>query len=328
MAEILFVTTEADDFAGSASSTTNAAYIDTSYVTTGISAPTTFNNNAPIQFSHTPASNTGTYWCHYRWRQNSGANYSGADGIFQTFVDGSGNIIANIDYLNGLAAAQVVGDTTVTGAYTSLGNNVVKALDVSINMAATNIVVNFYVNGTIVSTATAANTGAKTGCATTIWANNFTGNVTGTMDISEVIITSDIGTLGMRLAELKPQSDGTHTEWTGSYTSLADLDDGTLVTTDTAGLQQSWNPPAYAGAGTSIWGVVVKSKLQTTSTSPSTAKALIRSGATDYLEPGTITPVQGVIANYFSTFETNPATAAVWTTTEIDTVEYGIRSIV
>lgn len=326
MPEILFVSTEAADFSGVHSATTN--HIDTNYVDTGVSCYAGTFSDHPFWTEHAAANSNGVYWCHFRFLHTS-ANYFAADGHMMAFDDANGNQLGMLDIQDGKVRARATGDTTTYGALVSYGTNSLKTFDVSIDLSVANtITVTLYFDGVAVSTATAANTSGKTGCAKTIWTHNDMGNTGGTAYYSEFLITSDISTIGKRVALLRSNTAGTYAEWDGNLASVSDGDDATLLMSNTAGHRFSYNPTAFAGAATTIVAVALKSTIErpTGPNGPTGIMDLMRIGGADHTgTPHVPTPGAG-LQKFMEVFETNPATSAAWTVAEINATEYGFQS--
>ena len=171
-------------------------------------------------------------WFHIAVRFNPAAPnlfHGNSDGHWMSVYNTAGQMIAQIDVLNGTYAAKVYGDTTVTGAFATFTTAALYHFDVQITTGA-NITMNFYSNGALVSTATAANTSGSKGGAKVIQFehDDITASLySNALVYSQFIVTDNEDTRGWRLAELKPLAAGAATAWAGTVADVADDDPAT-----------------------------------------------------------------------------------------------------
>lgn len=155
-------------------------------------------------------------------------------------------------------------------------------------------------------------------------------NGVGAFYFSEVIV-ADWPTLGARLPTISPNAAGTYTEFAGgSYTAIDDL--GLLsdfLTSNTANERMSagFTDLSALGTGESIVNVKVLATASRDTVGPQNANLFTRISATDY--HGSDQAVQTTLAAVprpVQNWATSPATSSLWTVTEINAAEFGMRS--
>ncbi len=128
---------------------------------------------------------------------------------------------------------------------------------------------------------------------------------------------------------IRPNADGTFTAWTGTYTDVDETEqdgDTSYVSATATGLSESYQLQNHTTETETISNVRVIIYARQTSGDEQLYMTLVVN-ATEYL--GTvIEPKKGpVYKEYTSDWGNNPATGEVWTWSDIDTLEAGIRSL-
>jgi len=312
-----------------ASVLTSTSYRDANYSTESIDSGAS-GTNLDYQFEIQWNAPVGdTTWIHFRV-QNISAGFvdGGADGWLLELDDASDNEIGRIDLLNGASAAQVIADTTVTGNYEV--NSLTVYFDIEVTVTASTITMNLYMNNVFVSTASAANTVSGYGKPVKMLVEgNDTSGVAGRMYYSEFII-ADENTLGWHLADLSHTSVGNYTDWANS-SATTNISDDTTATSYTISSESQKFSTIYGSynGDTEAEGFEVVSvhyHFQGASSNTNKVTAFTRIGTTDYEdEQVTLAPI-GTPSLHEVIIEQNPATASAWTTTELGTLEVGLRS--
>ena len=148
---------------------------------------------------------------------------------------------------------------------------------------------------------------------------------------SEVMVT-DTSAYNERLVTLAAIADGAQTGWIGDYTKIdeAVYNSADFVETNTVGLVQTY---AHSGipAGFSTYNVKavgVASRVSNDSGSAvNDAQHVVRVGNTDYTTTNLGIVKDGSEQSIRSIFLTNPNTAAPWTFADVNTTEFGIKSV-
>jgi len=273
--------------------------------------------------------NTGKLHLHFKMRNSRYMGDTRLDGELVTFYDSLGNYIGGIDVLDGLHRAQSSGNTLVNGTSTNIGDLLLLAIDVSINVTASDITTEFYRNGVLVSTAVASNTTANRGQPHRMVFNvrqvGFGTSFEGYLYFSEIFVTdNDEPTIGKHLFSLDNVSDGFHTDWVGSYTDFSDDDITTSILTDSVNSFQSWVIETLSlPSGYIIDSLCVSYHGSATGGGTTEFEPFVRISSTDYalasFDPNVDNTVTVSYAN-------NPATASAWVEADVNGLESGIKS--
>lgn len=272
---------------------------------------------------------TGVIWWHFRWRTANAVASTGATtnpSLFSAWnaakeelfrlkrTSGTGNWVLN-----------VFGDTTVTDGLLTFSTNTNYIFDIRIEVTASIISVEIWRNGALVCTASADNTVGLKGRATDLrfdQAEYTSNNNVGYM--TEMFVLDDgNSTINKRLALLTPASAGSATAWTGNVTSLADQDPGSNMFSDVAGERQSWNPSTYSGGAGSIHAVVAKVHGDSEGTVLTKIGQYVRKGGVNY--DGTDSVISPQTGN-MQVWYTDPSTGSGWVSTDLASIEVGLKS--
>lgn len=141
----------------------------------------------------------------------------------------------------------------------------------------------------------------------------------------------DGSTLGMRLATLVPNGDGAYTAWTGTFADVDEttVNDADFVSGAANGDRENFTLTNLSTAAAALAPVAVinSARARIGATGPQNLQLTIRTGGNDY-DSGNIAGLTTSFANgYQNIWNTNPDTAAAWTTSEIDALEIGDEAI-
>ena len=112
----------------------------------------------------------------------------------------------------------------------------------------------------------------------------------------------------------------------GATTTHRPIDTGSHPCSDaTVGDKESWTLSAYAGASSpaSIRGLVTKYMASKGTTGPQNIEPLVRLSSTDYLK-SPVSPDN--ISAIYADWTVNPATSAAWATSDLTSIQVGVRS--
>lgn len=336
---ILFLASDASEVSGIAINTFTTTEFDTQYSDRAFGPAVPTNNGAdPCGFGiGIPAPTSDTIWLHYRVKANTPYSRPSSTtvGIVWQFTNAAGQVLATIACRGPAASspgwrAEVFGDTTVTGTPFSGPYSATATFDIQLIVNTSVITLNVYMNGTLVSSATAANsTGLKGKPCYLEEMNTHTYNKSsGTTSViahSELVVTDNESTIGWRISALKPNANGANTAWSGDFNDLVTAGDGTAITSATVGDKESWSLSSYGGPATpsSIRGVVVKYAASKGTTGPQNIEPLARISSTDYFKspvsPDNVNPI-------YADWTQNPATSAPWATSDLTSLQIGVRA--
>jgi hypothetical protein len=154
---------------------------------------------------------------------------------------------------------------------------------------------------------------------------------TKALDVSQVVI-ADESTLGFKLITQTPTSAGATSAWTGDYTLIDDTtyDINDYIETNVVANISTFGTSNINAAYSTYNVKAVTVAMQASNDAGSAVsdiQAAVRVGASNFFsanlgltKDGSNYPVQG-------TFNTNPATAAVWTQAEVNAAEAGVKSV-
>ena len=150
------------------------------------------------------------------------------------------------------------------------------------------------------------------------------------MGFQDIIITNGIPTVGMQLVTMPPTSDGTYTDFTGTFADVDDLgyDPDDAHTTNTLAARQSWQhtAPSLTLSDRIIVGFSVNIVGRTdTATIVGDLQPFVRLGGVDYAGTnGTTTVTTKSFANVWTQ---NPATTAPWVESDFTSIQTGVLTV-
>ena len=270
---------------------------------------------------------TGDYWLRFRVVNRRVLEAAGQNGRWIVFLDANNEEVAEIDVSAAEFLARSLGDTTVAGSSFFVSSYSVNFFDIKINVGS-DIDIEIYQNGVLASSATAANTGGKGSIRQAKFEHadmlQFQSSNQGWMYYSEVIVTDNESTIGMRVASLDPDTQGNSNDMSGDPSALLDLENGETIFSDTVGDKESWNLTSYNGptSPTSIRAVVTQTRSTKGLTGPQNIRHFLRIGSTDYDNGSDLTPSP---LGETHIWENNPATASAWSTSDFSSLQQGVE---
>lgn len=150
------------------------------------------------------------------------------------------------------------------------------------------------------------------------------------IDMTDLYIADDATRRGdCRIDVLLPNGAGTHADWTGAATDVDDPatpdDDTTYATTATAGHRSTFALGALAAGAVSVKGVAVNHRMRKDDAGARTARAMVRSGATD--DPSDTFSVSDSYAWRQALWDDNPDTGAAWSVAAVNALEAGAELV-
>lgn len=310
--------------AAMASPTSNPAQVDPDYTQIG----TLLDTPGPPEWRKSPQTPADSAWGHFYWVPIGGSPAPQANTMRFEVIGVSGAVIAQINsniWQDSLRSV-VHGNSTVTGP---TSRNVFLPgspcfIDFNVEVTPTGYVSRFYKNGVLLDTTSAAKTSPEKIATIRLSPSRDTvAHTSRDVAISEVLITADIPTVGVRLAQLIPNGAGHYADMPGGYADIiGDSDVGIVGTAD--GQRFSWEPTVYAGPGSpsTISAVVVNTTAARWTGTPDTFNSFLRIGGTDYDGAG----VQPSIRDRHQTvWWENPATGLPWSPSDLANLEVGFR---
>lgn len=152
------------------------------------------------------------------------------------------------------------------------------------------------------------------------------------MMISQVIV-GDQSFLNWKLCTLAPTGNGTHTDFTGDYTAIDEpniVNTADYIETNSTQVRESFVhsgiPTAYSTYN--VKGVVVAGHLSNDSGSAvNDDQFMVRTNSNDYDSPNLSVPKTGAMVQRQYIWENNPATSNPWTVSEVQSMEFGVKSV-
>lgn len=157
-----------------------------------------------------------------------------------------------------------------------------------------------------------------------LWLGGLKSNGNEHDQLFSEIIVADGDTRNARLDLLRPVAAGAYGNWDGPLSSLSDDDPTTGMTTTSPDQNQSTILTPYTGAN-NISNIVQVTTSVRGINSPTQLQHLVRMSAVDYLTSSFAVPFE---KDYQITDWTlNPATSLPWAAVDIETAEFGFKSI-
>ena len=194
-------------------------------------------------------------------------------------------------------------------------------------------VVEFYIDGVLtrfVSGDTLGNDVTNIGKVKFYGLRTDTSGITSQQVISEVIVATT-STIGMRVATVSPSGAGTTSDWAGAYTDVDDLvvaNDADLLSSVLANDVTTFAATnlSVAAAAMEIEAVVECCRARNAVTGPQNLQHAMRSGTTNYFG-SSIAALSTAYSGHVNIRETDPDTATAWTSSGVDALEIGVKSI-
>jgi hypothetical protein len=209
---------------------------------------------------------------------------------------------------------------------TSLPNSILVRIDMQVIGFGAAATVNVYLNGAFLFTFT----GDVTVPGMAHFDSVFLGlvpNLGGmSYGVSEIIV-ADENTLAMGLQTLPPSGAGTTEAWAGAYTDINEvtINDATVVTTNTAGLDWEATLPALvAGApGVRLVKIAARSSVPVGSTATKVGLGVLSHAVID---PGALQSPTVAWETLERFMALNPTIGQPWTTAEMNALQLNLRS--
>lgn len=259
------------------------------------------------------------------------------DGAVGRLHVGPANIVGNNSLYNlniGLWKVNAAGTTTLlaTSGYKFPMDSTMSKWDIQVVNWGATATVRVYLENNLILTYQGDVTTDGSTSITGVRFGQFTGSAYDTAYWSEMMAAT-VDTRTLTLATLAPAAAGNSYAWSGgAYSALNEttLDDQGLAYSTVAGQVlettiTNSTVPAVAG----VVGVVVNARAQKGNTGgPANANLVVRTGGADYTSPSAALPT-GAFDLVSYTWETNPATSAVWVPSDITaaTFNIGVKSL-
>lgn len=320
---VLFAGSDPLDFLGGIMSR-NTTFVDTDYVPAGFTIGYAFESGRctiPLPGEH------DDLWLHFRARTGTSTNKNGTgagvgfhrdEAPLATAIKVTGiNLSARV-YDNGLVAA--TGPTTLPGWVPST----YYTFDFNFYHDDDDLHFDCYLNGTLFSSAQTTLAGGPVLPDRITLASFFGNTSTSTGIFSEVLVTSGLPTIGLRLAQLSPIAAGTYSEMFGDYTDLNDPTEMVSVVGSAPGQRFSWEPSPYLGPGSPLGVHAVAAGIQHSRFmgTPTDVEQMVRVGGNDFY--GAKIP-SGILRSDFTTWWENPDTGQPWSPSDLANLEVGFR---
>lgn len=179
-----------------------------------------------------------------------------------------------------------------------------------------------YVAGTLRITASSVDLSDVAGIETL----RFYGWSNDTAYISQVIVDSE-PTIGGRLFTIPITGAGATSSWIGTYTEIDEIvhSDADFINTPTANAVSTFSITAPSLTGYVIEAVAVTARAKEGGSGPTQIQMALRSAGTDYFSSSMALDVG--YGGFVNIWETNPATAAAFTTSSIASLQPGVKAI-
>jgi hypothetical protein len=149
--------------------------------------------------------------------------------------------------------------------------------------------------------------------------------------VSQIII-ADSPTIGKRLVTIAPNANGDEQDFTGDYTDIDefDLDTNDNIFTNTVSNTSTFQ---YSNIDATFadWAVeevrLISSVRNTADSAVADGRHIVRIDGVDYESADLNTPADSSVVLAETQYTNNPATGSSWTRTEVDSAQFGIKTI-
>ncbi|MFT7432965.1 MAG: hypothetical protein ACI9TY_000590 [Alphaproteobacteria bacterium] len=323
-AEVLFAGGELEDFIRPATSytTTNTINHDQSYSRVAFTSDHTGTHKTP----HFKPSTDFWLTVYMRCEGTGSSSYDflsfyDSDSVRRLIIDINSSGRFNLKTRNAAGT-----ETTLTTQTEPKPFNSLRRYDIHINYAAAGVF-SLYTDGVLVA--------------------EYTGDITtdGEATLSQIgfgylhshnnyetwysqIIVADTDTRKMHLATIEPTANGDTMDWSGLVSDINEISisDSTVITSGVADELALFTIPALPAGDYTVQAVVQSVKIAKGATGPQNFEYAVRTGAANYTATGGTLDIG--YGKFQKMWANNPATAASWTTTEIEDAGFnlGIKS--
>lgn len=230
---------------------------------------------------------------------------------------------ATLQYWNGTAW------TTI--GLVNLASNTLLQLDIHMRIADTGGVFEAFVNGVQVAVYTGDTNLFSGSQVKTITLGQVYNGIASTY-WSQVIVTDTDDTRAMKLATLGPNADGALTEWTGSYTDVDEIgtyNDGDYISSGTPNQVELFGMSdlSATAATLDVIAFVMAGRGRKGAAGPQNVQMALRTSGVDYFS-GNLPGLSPVFAALTQTiWPNNPSTSLPWSTSDINGIQAGFKSI-
>lgn len=325
---ILFAATERESFvvaSGSISTSTSSSRFDSDFSRSAIEFP---QDSAQVQVPAVAMGNLSEVWFHGLFAQELGFTFnsniiefrnSAGLGILRLFANSSTTV--KLQYWNGSSWVDIGSPFT----WTSTGNN---TIDIRCKIDNSTGDFAFYWNGAVQAQLTGDTDQVAASAVDIILVRGWQASLPRQM--SEVIV-STTSTLGQRVATLPPTATGTTSAWTGTFADVdeSDINDSDFISSGTPSQVTTFGMAdlSATAAGYDVVAFVAAARARHGATGPQNLQLATRTHSTDYYSSNVAGLTTSFANGFYEIWEDNPNTSVPWTTTEINAVEAGVKSI-
>lgn len=249
---------------------------------------------------------------------------SGEAGISLFQLDYDSASLLAMEYWNGSAYVEVNEITPIFAADTLYKIDIQLKLDNSVG------IFRIYVNDTLVWEYTGDT--IFTAATTVDTIELASGNIVGTTSdfVFSGLILADEDTRSMVFHQGQATANGADTAWTGVYTDVTKLDrnDNTFIESGTAAQLETYvMDDVHTDLAAFVpRAVVLSTRTRRGATGPQNMQGVVRQSGTDFMTSN-IAGINTAYGTRQAVMNTNPATSAAWTISEINAAEFGVKSI-
>lgn len=187
--------------------------------------------------------------------------------------------------------------------------------------------VNMYLSGTNRLNSGTVNLSSITGIKTMKMYGN-TVSINGDYAFSQILMATGETTIGKRVMTLYPSGAGATDQWTNSYTAIDETtySDADFIFAESANLVEVFAGTAQGSmTGYSVRAIAVTARANTDGIGPENIQLAVRTGSTNYFSSSQALDV--AMGAHYAIWETNPNTTIDWTTSDISSLQFGVKSI-
>lgn len=300
---------------------TTATYFDSTRVSNSLHAPDTagyLQRNLPT--------NSGTLWLHFNI-YTAGTTVSGTSKAVE-IKDAADNLLLTVEKTGSVqntATMTLYGTSNAVSATFTVPGGALTAIDIHLTHPGSGAAASadIYINGVLTQSVNVVSTNAGFGVPRSILIRPACFRYSGGEGLLSELFVSTTSSIGRRLIERKPNTAGAYTDFTGTLSDLGTADVTTGLITDAAAERSSWNPTSWGGATTPLSAVILSMRAHREFGAPSKLAQFLRLGSTDY--DGSDVTI-GLDTYAQEIWQLNPATSAAWSTSDLASLQGGLKS--
>ena len=318
--------TEGDVLTPSNGFTTNSTYFSSAYsrAAAATNRESTITAGVP---SDVGAASASGFWLSYKAYDTGeyGGIYHDKNRLL--VKDQSGSNSVSVAASNGILTIQVfstTGSSSVVNTNTMISFTSLQSYAVHVYTDSGTTYGELYVGFTKIGVASVS--GNNRGAASILISQGMTNGANlpnARLYVSELVLADEI-TLGFRVKTSPITADGTHTDFSGTWADVDEIDpDATAISSTSSGDLQTFQHAGAVSSSSTIRAVILG--IFAAADTGDVIQGVVRVGSTDYIKSLEL-PLGTGYTNNFAIWDVDPSTSLIWEPAAVNAVEVGVKN--